>query len=77
MTNWVDVIDAASFPVGSYQVFDWNGLSLLVFNLNGEFFAIKNVCPHQGAPLCQGSVHGTDNRAVARAVATASAASSH
>jgi nitrite reductase (NADH) small subunit len=30
-----------------------------VFNINGEFFAIRNICPHQGAPLCEGSVHAT------------------
>ena len=35
------------------------GISLGVFNIGGEFFAIKNVCPHQGAPLCLGSVHAT------------------
>ncbi len=33
--------------------------SIGVFNINGEFFALKNVCPHYGAPLCQGSVHAT------------------
>ena len=35
------------------------GVSLGVFNIGGEFFALRNVCPHQGAPLCLGSVHGT------------------
>ena len=35
------------------------GLSLGGFNIGGEFFAIKNICPHQGAPLCKGSIHGT------------------
>lgn len=37
-----------------------NGSSSIgVFNINGRFHAVKNVCPHQGAPLCQGSVHAT------------------
>lgn len=35
------------------------GITIGVFNIQGEFFAVKNVCPHQGAPLCQGSIHGT------------------
>ncbi|MBC8141776.1 MAG: Rieske (2Fe-2S) protein [Armatimonadetes bacterium] len=35
------------------------GVSIGVFNVAGEFFAIKNVCPHLGAPLCLGSVHAT------------------
>jgi len=25
-----------------------------VFNLGGTFYALKNVCPHKGGPLCQG-----------------------
>ena len=25
-----------------------------VFNVKGEFYALKNLCPHKGGPLCQG-----------------------
>jgi nitrite reductase/ring-hydroxylating ferredoxin subunit len=30
-----------------------------VFNIDNEFYALKNVCPHQGAELCLGRVSGT------------------
>jgi nitrite reductase (NADH) small subunit len=30
-----------------------------VFNVNGEFYALKNTCPHMGGPLCVGRVRGT------------------
>lgn len=30
-----------------------------VFNVNGQYFAIRNVCPHAGAPLCLGTLTGT------------------
>jgi nitrite reductase/ring-hydroxylating ferredoxin subunit len=30
-----------------------------VFNVDGEFFALKNTCPHMGGPLCRGRVRGT------------------
>ncbi|MES2465564.1 MAG: Rieske (2Fe-2S) protein [Armatimonadota bacterium] len=36
-----------------------SGISIGVFNVNGEYFALKNVCPHLGAPLCLGSIHAT------------------
>jgi nitrite reductase (NADH) small subunit len=30
-----------------------------IFNIDGEFFALKNTCPHMGGPLCRGRVRGT------------------
>lgn len=33
--------------------------SIGVFNINGEYFALKNTCPHQRAPLCEGKITGT------------------
>jgi len=33
----------------------WVGL----FNVNGEYHAVDNVCLHRGGPLCEGSVGGT------------------
>ncbi|MFI5611691.1 Rieske (2Fe-2S) protein [Amycolatopsis sp. NPDC051903] len=30
-----------------------------VFNVDGEFYALKNTCPHMGGPLCRGTVRGT------------------
>lgn len=38
-----------------------------VFNINGAFYALRNLCPHKGGPLCQGRLrphvisHGTYN----------------
>ena len=34
------------------------GRSIGVFNVGGDFFALRNVCPHQGGPLCQGVLSG-------------------
>lgn len=30
-----------------------------VFNLDGEWHALANICPHQGVPLCEGGIRGT------------------
>jgi 3-phenylpropionate/trans-cinnamate dioxygenase ferredoxin subunit len=47
-----------------------DGRSIGVFNVGGTFYALRNICPHQGAPLCEaGVVTGT-----ARPVRTASGA---
>ncbi len=45
-------------PVGSHKVFEIKGRSIGVFNVNGEFFALLNRCPHAAAPLCDGTVTG-------------------
>jgi 3-phenylpropionate/trans-cinnamate dioxygenase ferredoxin subunit len=37
-------------------------VSVGVFNVDGEFYALANVCPHMGAPLCLGPLTGTNVR---------------
>ncbi|TCT03861.1 Rieske (2Fe-2S) protein [Aquabacter spiritensis] len=34
------------------------GRSIGVFRIDGEFFAVRNQCPHAGGPLCQGELGG-------------------
>lgn len=35
-----------------------DGNELAVFNVNGEYYAIDNSCPHKGAPLSEGTFCG-------------------
>lgn len=35
-----------------------DGSQLAVYNINGEFYASENSCPHQGAPLAEGQLCG-------------------
>jgi nitrite reductase/ring-hydroxylating ferredoxin subunit len=46
-------------PPGDRRIIDVEGRSIGVFNVGGKFYALRNVCPHQGAPLCLGSLQGT------------------
>jgi nitrite reductase (NADH) small subunit len=46
------------FPAGSSRIVEVRGRSVGVFNIDGCFYAIRNVCPHHGAPLCRGLVTG-------------------
>jgi nitrite reductase/ring-hydroxylating ferredoxin subunit len=43
---------------GQRKVVEVAGRSIGLFNVNGEFFALRNRCPHQGGPLCSGRLHG-------------------
>jgi 3-phenylpropionate/trans-cinnamate dioxygenase ferredoxin subunit len=45
-------------PPGSSKIIEAAGRSIGIFNVQGEFFALRNRCPHQGGPLCLGQVSG-------------------
>jgi nitrite reductase/ring-hydroxylating ferredoxin subunit len=45
------VAKAADIPPGGNKVVTVNGREIVVFHVNGEFFALLNRCPHEGAPL--------------------------
>ena len=49
---------ADEIPPGSRKIVRVAGRSIGVFNVEGEFYAIRNRCPHQGAPLCEGKLWG-------------------
>jgi nitrite reductase/ring-hydroxylating ferredoxin subunit len=44
---------------GTRAIVSVGGRSIGVLNVEGRYVAIRNVCPHQGAPLCEGTVGGT------------------
>lgn len=50
---------ASELPPGSRKIVEVAGRSIGVFNVGGSFYALRNSCPHQGAPLCLGSIGGT------------------
>jgi nitrite reductase (NADH) small subunit len=47
------------FPPGTRKIIEVDGRSIGVFNIEGVLYALRNSCPHQGAPLCLGVVSGT------------------
>ena len=52
------VASVDEIPPGERKIVDIAGRSIGVFNVNGEFYALRNRCPHQGGPLCSGPVSG-------------------
>jgi nitrite reductase/ring-hydroxylating ferredoxin subunit len=54
-----EVCPADDLRPGERTIVDVGGLSVGVFNVNGEYHALNNICPHQLAPLCEGQVTGT------------------
>ncbi len=52
------MVPLAELPPGSRRIVTVGTRSIGVFNVNGELFAVRNSCPHQGGPLCLGVVDG-------------------
>jgi len=50
MTRHV-VARTTDIPPGGNKVVAIDGRDIVVFHVNGEFFALLNRCPHAGAPL--------------------------
>jgi nitrite reductase/ring-hydroxylating ferredoxin subunit len=48
----------SDIPVGGRKIVEIGGRSVGVFNVNGEYFAVLNRCPHQGGSLCSGRQSG-------------------
>ena len=46
-------------PPGGRKILKVRGREVGVFNLDGTYYALKNVCVHQGARVCLGKVTGT------------------
>ena len=45
---------ASEIPEGEKKIVVAGGRSIGVYNIGGQYFAIRNTCPHQGAELCSG-----------------------
>src|SRR5215213_3674807 len=55
MTKYI-VATVEEIPPGGRKIVEVAGRSIGVFHLGGEFFALRNRCPHQGGPLCTGTL---------------------
>lgn len=58
MSDWIDVAPAAEFPPGSCRVVDVDGVAIAVFNVDGHYCAIEDLCSHEAETLSNGAVDG-------------------
>lgn len=58
MAEWIDVCAAEELPAGGRRVVDTTAGQLAVFNLDGAYFAIEDVCTHDGGELASGKLNG-------------------
>lgn len=56
MSNLVKIGKTNEIFPGEARVFYVRGNEIVVFNVDGQFYALDNLCPHQGGPLVAGKV---------------------
>ena len=54
--RWVRVARVEDVPPGEVRSASAEGRRLALVNLDGRFYALDAVCPHQGGPLDQGLI---------------------
>ncbi|MCB1875197.1 MAG: non-heme iron oxygenase ferredoxin subunit [Chromatiales bacterium] len=58
MADWVNVDPAHQIAPGEWRVVDVDDVQIAVFNIDGEFYAIEDVCTHDYECLTGGEVDG-------------------
>lgn len=60
MADWVDVAPVDELAPGTYRVVEVDDAMIAVFNLEGEFYAIEDVCTHDYSTLTGGDLEGEE-----------------
>ena len=58
MSDWIAVAVVGELAPGASRVVDVDGVTVAVFNIGGEYFAIEDVCTHDGGELANGVLEG-------------------
>lgn len=58
MADWTDVSSVDELVPGAHRVVEVEGTVIAVFNLDGRYYAIEDVCTHDGGTLTGGAVEG-------------------
>ncbi len=56
--SWIPVAPAASIAAGDYAQIEVDGSLVAVFNVEGRFYAIDDICTHDGGELAGGAIEG-------------------
>jgi 3-phenylpropionate/trans-cinnamate dioxygenase ferredoxin subunit len=60
MSDWIDVIDQNALADGEHVVVDVDGTDVAIFKIEDRFYAIEDVCTHDGAEIASGELDGCE-----------------
>ena len=58
MPRFVRIGSIIDLKPGENKVVSVDGTDIALFNVDGQFFALNNTCPHRGGPLGDGFLEG-------------------
>jgi 3-phenylpropionate/trans-cinnamate dioxygenase ferredoxin subunit len=58
VSAWVRVCSRADLLPGEYKIAYDGDVPIAVYNIDGELYAIEDVCTHDGGELAGGALHG-------------------
>jgi len=58
MTDWIRVCEQSELLPGEFKVVFDGDVPIAVFNIDGELYALEDVCTHDGGELTGGTIEG-------------------
>lgn len=58
MSDWITVAKTDELLPGQWCTLEVDGTAVVVFNIEGDYYAIEDVCTHDGGQLTGGTVEG-------------------
>jgi len=58
MTQFIKVARVEEIPPGTKKTVEVEGVEVVIANVDGEFYAVEDVCTHDGGPLGDGELEG-------------------
>ncbi len=60
MAEFIKAAKVGEIEPGGCKLVEAGGRNIALFHANGAFYAIEDACTHQGGPLSEGYVSGTE-----------------
>ena len=58
MPKFIKAATVTEIPPGTKKIVEVAGVLIAVINLDGQFYAVEDVCTHDGGPLGEGKLDG-------------------
>ncbi len=60
MAEWIDVAPEEEVPPGAWRTVEIDDVLVAVFNIDGGYYAIEDICTHDGDTLTGGEREGCE-----------------